>query len=182
MTGFFSGWIGYGIAMQAGVLQEPADGAYVRRPIQFSAIENGVTFDVIGGTVGPSSVVWGVLTYAGLFDAVSGGNLLVFFPLMVPVTVGVGGTYTTGAGSNVISSRDLRTAPGTQAFPSGTVIGVSRDGRSMTANLPVQVSGGVLAAQTVTFGTTVTMSTLPSQAPSAGSGQLWNNGGIIALS
>ena len=182
MTGFFSGWIGYGTTIQAGVLQEPADGAYMRRPIRFSAIENGLTFDITSGTVGPSSAVWGILTCAGLFDAVSGGNLLVFFPLMVPVAVGVGATYTTGPGNNVISGHDLRNAPGTQAFPAGTVIGASRDGRPVTANLAVQVSGGVLAAQTATFGTTVTMSTLPSQAPAAGNGRLWNNGGIIALS
>src|ERR1700710_425573 len=102
MASFFSGWIGYGIAMQAGVLQEPSDTAYARCPIQFSALENGLTFDITGGTGGPSAIPWGVLTYAGLFDAVSGGNLLVFFPLKVPVTVGAGATYTTGAGSNVV--------------------------------------------------------------------------------
>ncbi len=182
MISFFSGWIGYGAGMQANALQEPTDNAYIRRPIQFSALQNGLTFDLTSGTVGPSSTSWGILTYAGLFDAVNGGNLLVYFPLMVPVTVGVGATYTTGTSSNVISGRDLRNAPGIQVFPAGTVIGSSPDGRPVTANLPVQVSNGVLAAQTVTFGTTVTMNTLPSQAPAVGSGQLWNNGGIITLS
>ncbi len=182
MASFFSGWIGYGSTMQAGVLQEPADAAYARRPIQFSMLENGLTFDIGGGTVGPSSVAWGILTYAGLFDAMTIGNLLVFFPLMVPATINTGSTYTTGPGSNVMFGRDLRNALATQGFPAGTVIGITPDGRQMTANLPLQVNKGVLSAQTVTFGNTVTMSTLPSQASAAGSGQLWNNGGIIALS
>lgn len=182
MASFFSGWIGYGTGLQAGVLQEPTDNAYVRRCIQFSVLENGLAFDLGSGTVGPSSVAWGTLTIAGLFDAVSGGNLLVFFPLPVPVTINAGATYTTSSGSNVVFGRDLRDGSGTHVFPTGTIIGLTPDRRMMVANLPVQVSGGVLSAQSLTFGATVTMATLPSQASVTGSGQLWNNGGIIALS
>lgn len=182
MASFFSGWIGYGTGLQGGTLQEPADSAYVRRPIQFSALENGMAFDVGSGTVGPSSVAWGTLTMAGLFDAPSGGNLLVTFPLPRPVTISAGATYTTGPGTNVIYGRDLRTGANTQSFPTGTAVGVTPDGRQLTSNLPLQVTGGVLSAQSLTFGATVTMATLPSQAPAAGSGQLWNNGGIIAVS
>lgn len=178
MASFFTGWIGYGTLVSNGVLQEPADPAYARRPIQFSLLENRMAFDTGSGTVGPSSIAWGTLTLAGLFDAVSGGNLLVFFPLAVPITIGVGTTYTTGPGSNVVSGNSLH---GTQTFPSGTAIGATPDGRQMVSNLPLQVSNGVLMAQSLTFGATVSMSTLPSQAPAAGSGQLWNNGGIIAV-
>ena len=182
MASFFSGWIGYGSGLLAGALQEPIDNAYARRPIRFSALENGLAFDLGSGTVGPSSVAWGTLTFAGLFDAVVGGNLLAFFPLSVPLMINAGATYTTASGSNVVFGRDLRDSTGTRAFPSGTIIGLTPDGRSMTANLPVQVSGGVLSAQTVTFGATVTMATLPAQAAGTGSGQLWNNGGSIAVS
>ena len=182
MASFFSGWIGYGTGLQTGVLQEPTDNAYSRRPIRFSVLENGLAFDLGSGTVGPSSVAWGTLTVAGLFDMVVGGNLLVFFPLMVPALVNAGATYTTASGTNVVFGRDLRDNSGTRVFPAGTVIGLTPDGRSVTANLPVQVSNGVLSAQSLTFGATVTMATLPSQAAGTGSGQLWNNGGIIAVS
>jgi hypothetical protein len=181
MASFFSGWIGYGIGLQGGTLQEPADSAYARRPIAFSVLENGMAFDVGSGTVGPSSVAWGTLTIAGLFDAPTGGNLLVVFPLRLPVTINVGATYTTGPGANLVFGRDLRSGANTQTFPAGTVIGFTPDGRQMVANLPLQLSAGVLSAQSLTFGATVTMATLPSQAPVAGSGQLWNNGGIIAV-
>jgi len=181
MASFFSGWIGYGTGVLAGILQEPADGAYIRRPILFSPIENGTAFDIASGTVGPSSVAWGSFTYAGLFDAASGGNLLVFFPLLLPVSVGAGATYTTAPRGNLLSGRDLRNGSTTHGFPAGTAIGFTLDGRQMTANLSLQVSGGVLSAQSLSFGNTVTMGTLPSQPPAAGSGQLWNNGGIIAV-
>ena len=182
MANFFSGWIGYGTSLQNAVLQEPTDTAYVRRPIQFSMLQTGTTFDLVGGTVGPSSAAWGTLTVAGLFDAVSGGNLLAFFPLLMPVIVKAGMTYTTGPATNLLSGHDLRDGAGIRAFPAGTAIGFTPDGRSVIANLPLQVNSGVLSAQTLTFGATVTMATLPLQASVTGSGQLWNNGGIIAVS
>jgi len=181
MASFFSGWIGYGTGVLAGVLQEPTDGAYIRRPILFSPLENGIAFDTASGTVGPSSVAWGIFTYAGLFDAAGGGNLLVFFPLLLPVAVGAGATYTTAPGGNLVSGRDLRNGSTTQGFPAGTAVGLTPDGRQMTANLPLQVTGGVLSAQSLSFGNTVTMGALPSQPPVGGSGQLWNDGGIIAV-
>ncbi len=182
MASFFSGWIGYGTGLQTGTLQEPADKAYSRRPIRFSVLENGLTFDIGSGTVGPSSAAWGTLTIAGLFDAVTGGNLLAFFPLAVPVVIKAGATYTTSSGSNVLFGRDLRDGSAVRALPAGTLIGVTPDGRNVIANLPVQVSGGVLSAQSLIFGATVTMATLPLQAAVTGSGQLWNNGGIVAVS
>ena len=182
MANFFSGWIGYGTSLQTGILQEPADNTYIRRPIQFSALQSGTTFDLSGGTVGPSSVAWGTLTVAGLFDAVSGGNLLASFPLIVPVLIKARMTYTTGPGANLLSGHDLRDGTSIRAFPAGTAIGFTPDGRNVIANLPLQVTGGVLSAQSLTFGTTVTMATLPIQASVTGSGQLWNNGGIVAVS
>ncbi len=181
MANFFSGWIGYGAAVQGGVLQEPADAAYARRPILFAPLQNGMTFDVNSGTVGPSSTAWGTLSIAGLFDAVSGGNLLVVFPLLLPVTVGISATYTTGPGTNLVSGCGTSGGLATHLFPAGTMVGVTPDGRMLVANIPLQLSSGVLSAQSLTFGATVTMATLPSQSPSAGSGQLWNNGGIISV-
>ena len=182
MATFFSGWIGYGAAVQGGVLQEPADVAYARRPIVFAPLQNGMTFDVNSGTVGPSSAAWGTLSFAGLFDAMSGGNLLVVFPLSLPVVIGAGATYTTGPGTNLVSGCGTPADRATHLFPAGTMVGVTPDGRMLVANIPLQLNNGVLSAQSSTFGSTVTMATLPSQSPGAGSGQLWNNGGVISVS
>ncbi len=182
MGNFFSGWIGYGAGVQGSVLQEPSDAAYARRSIVFAPLQNGTTFDMNSGTVGPSSAAWGTLSFAGLFDAVSGGNLLVVFPLLVPVVIGAGATYTTGPGTNVLGGCGARDGVTMHLFPAGTTVGATPDGRILTANIPLQLSNGVLSAQSSTFGATVTMATLPSQSPNAGSGQLWNNGGIISVS
>ena len=181
MSSFFSGWIGYGTGVQAGTLLEPSDTSYARRRIQFSALENRMTFDVGGGTVGPASVSWGALSIAGLFDAQSGGNLLLVSPLQSPAIIAVGGTYTTGPRSNVFVGVGQIGGSGTESYPAGAVIGVTSDGRQWVTNVAVQISAGVLSAQTPSFGTTVTMATLPAQQPTTGSGQLWNNGGIISV-
>ncbi len=182
MANFFSGWIGYGAGVQASVLQEPVDTAYSRRSIVFAPLQSGTSFDMNSGTVGPSSAAWGTLSYAGLFDAASSGNLLVVFPLLLPVTIGLGATYTTGPGTNLITRCGTPDGLATHLFPAGTTVGVTPDGRVLLANIPLQLSSGVLSPQSSTFGATVTMATLPSQSPSVGSGQLWNNGGIISIS
>jgi len=178
---FFTGWIGYGTGVVAGVLQEPADPSYARRMIVFSGLENGVTFDVTAGTVGPSTTAWGTIAVAGLFDAASGGNLLVSFALPVPVAVGVGSTLSTSSRANVITG--CPGGPGTLALslPSGSTVGLSPDGRLYTANVALQILSGVLSAQAASFGGSVTMGVLPSQSPSSGTGQLWNNGGIVSV-
>ena len=181
MGSFFSGWIGYGAALIGGALQEPSDNAYSRRQIQFSSLENQVTFDVGGGTVGPAIVSWGLLTFGALFDAQSGGSMLLSFPLLRPVTIGAAMTYTTSAGANVLMGMGLSSGPGTQAFPAGTIVGSTPDGRNWTTGVAVQVSGGVLSSQALSFGANVTMASLPAQAPSSGTGQLWNNGGMISV-
>ena len=181
MASFFSGWIGYGTGFTAGALLEPADPAYARRPITFSRLESEVSFDIGGGTVGPASVPWGVLTYAGLYDALSAGNLLVVFPLFRPATIGAGVTYTTGPGSNMLVGTGLSSHRGSLAIPAGALMGQTPDGRPWTTSVAVQVSNGVLAAQVVAFGNSVTMASLPAQSPNSGSGQLWNDGGVIAV-
>ncbi|WP_428394150.1 phage tail fiber protein [Lichenicoccus sp.] len=181
MASFFSGWIGYGIGLVAGSLQEPSDPAYGRRAVHFSVLENGVAFDTGGGTVGPSSANWGFLTYAALFDDRQAGNLLLSCPLLHPVNIHTGATFTSSPGANFIIGLGFVGGPGAQGFPAGTLIGLTPDGRQWTTGVAVQISGGVLSAQVQSFGSNVTMANLPSQSPTSGTGALWNNGGIIAV-
>ena len=181
MASFFSGWIGYGTGIAAGSLQEPVDTAYGRRPTQFSILENGVAFDTVGGTVGPSVLNWGVLSYLALFDSRQAGNLLLSCPLLLPVNIQPGMTFTTRPGTNVVIGLGFSARPGAQGFPSGTVIAATPDGRQWTTGVAVQVSSGVLSAQVQSFGSGVTMANLPSTSPNPGTGALWNNGGIVAV-
>ncbi len=186
MAIFFNGWIGYGTAVQAGVLTEPADQAYARRPFVLGDLDSGIVADVGGGTVGPASTAWGSLGFAGLFDAQAAGNLLLWFALRSPVTVKAGGTITSGGGGGVGGHRfyfpDLQAYPlRSHLWPAGSVVASTSEGRLLTAGVALQASGGLLSAQTPVFGTGVVMASLPAAQPATGSGQLWNNGGIISI-
>lgn len=182
MATFFSGWIGYGSAVQAGVLAEPSDPAYLRRPYTLGDIDSGMVRDVGSGTVGPAGASWGAVGFAALFDAQTGGNLLLWFPLQVSITVGVGGTITGAGSANQFFFPDLQTgARATTVWPVGAPVGRTSEGRVLTAGVPLQAIAGQLSAQTTAFGTNVTMASLPAAQPQTGTGQLWNNGGIISV-
>nr|WP_321986657.1 hypothetical protein [uncultured Lichenicoccus sp.] len=182
MPGFFSGWIGYGLTMQGSAVTEPFDPGYARRQIQFSALQNGTCFDTGGGTCGPSSAAWGTLAFAALFDATTAGNLLLWWPLSPPAAIAAGCTYTTRAGANILFFRSLRDGPDVVTFPASSSVAVTPDGRSVSTGVALQVVHGVMSANPAAFGSTVVMSALPATASTPGSGQLWNDGGVVAVS
>ena len=182
MAIFFNGWLGYGTAVVAGILGEPADPAYVRRPIVLGDLNSGIVGDVGSGTVGPASVAWGSIGFMALFDAQSSGNMLLWLPLRVPIVIQIGNTITTGNGGNSFNFSDLRGGVGmTRVWPTGSIVATTVDGRALTAGVPLQATGGLLSAQALAFGSTVTMAALPQAQPVLGSGQLWNNGGVISV-
>ena len=179
---FFNGWIGYGNAVQAGVLAEPADAAYARRQFMLGDLDSGIVADVGSGTVGPAGTAWGPIRFAALFDAQTAGNLLLWFPLPAPLNVQLGGTITSGAGGNRFYFPDLQGGTSRiHLWPAGSVVAGAPDGRVLTAGVSLQVSAGILAAQASVFGNGVVMANLPAALPAAGSGQLWNNGGVISV-
>ncbi|WP_428375192.1 phage tail fiber protein [Lichenicoccus sp.] len=182
MPSFFSGWIGYGLTIQGGALLEPVDPGYARRQIHFSPLQNGTCFDTSGGTSGPSVASWGTLACAALFDAVTAGNLLLWWPLSSPAVIAAGRTYTTSMGTNILFFHSLREGPDVFGFPGGSTVAVTPDGRPVGTGVALQVVGGVLSANPATFGSTVVMPALPAAASTPGSGQLWNDGGVVAVS
>lgn len=183
MAAFFNGWIGYGTAVAGGVLAEPADPAYARRPYVLGDMDNGIVRDVGSGTAGPATVGWGTIGYAGLFDAQTGGNLLLWMPLPAPCIVGVGNTITSDTGAFRYCFPGLQSpAQPVVVWPAGSLVAWTQHRRWLTAGVSLQVSAGVMSAQTLAFGATVTMANLPPTQASSGSGQLWNNGGIISVS
>ena len=183
MAMFFNGWIGYGTNVAAGVLAEPVDGGYLRRPFVLGTMDHGIVGDVGSGTVGPAVAAWGVIGYMGLFDAQVGGNLLLWAPLPVPIAVLANGTITSGTNANRLRFPDLQADDhATHLWPVGAPVARTADGRVLIAGVPLQVTDMRLAAQSQTFGAAVTMAALPPTQQAAGSGLLWNNGGIISVS
>ena len=49
MVMFFNGWLGYGTNVTAGVLAEPADSGYVRRPFVLGSLDSGIVSDIGSG-------------------------------------------------------------------------------------------------------------------------------------
>ena len=183
MTTFFNGWLGYGTSVTAGVLAEPADNGYMRRPFVLGSVDNGIVSDIGKGTVGPAVTSWGVIGFSGLFDAQIGGNLLLWMTLPNPINVLPNRTITSGAMTSHFLFPDLRNASyNTHAWPVGAPVAQTHDGRILTAGVPLQATNGQLAAQSQIFGTAVTMAVLPTTQQSVGSGLLWNNGGVISVS
>jgi hypothetical protein len=77
---------------------EVSVGGYVRKPIAFAApatrtTNNGATIDW-----DPASADWGAITHATVFDALTGGNMLLFKTLAATKTVHSGETFSIGAG------------------------------------------------------------------------------------
>lgn len=183
MAIFFNGWLGYGLAVQAGILGEPTDAAYVRRPFVLGDINSGIVGDVGGGTVGPATSAWGTIGFMALFDAQVGGNMLLWLPVPAPLVIRAGNTITMAGGSNSFLFSDIQAGRNTTfAWPAGSVVARTPDGRVLTAGVPLQSTGGQLSAQLLAFGSTVTMVALPLAQPVSGTSQLWNNGGVISIS
>ncbi|NPD67864.1 hypothetical protein HN018_10845 [Lichenicola cladoniae] len=183
MAIFFSGWLGYGLVVQAGILTEPIDPSYARRPFVLRDVDNGIVRNIGGGTVGPATAAWGRIGFMALFDAQAGGNMLLWLPLPVPLVVGTGNTITMAGGSSSFLFSDIQAGRNaTFTWPAGSVVARTPDGRVLTAGVPLQSTGGLLSAQVLTFGSTVTMAALPLAQPASGTSQLWNNGGVISIS
>lgn len=72
---------------------EVSGGSYVRLPITFSASVGGSssnTTDIIFST---ATIAWGNITHGGIFDALSGGNLLFHSALSTPKLISIGDIF-----------------------------------------------------------------------------------------
>ncbi len=183
MATFFNGWLGYGTGVTAGLLLEPSDSGYMRRPYVLGNMDSGIVSDVGSGTVGPAAGPWGTIGFMGLFDAQIGGNLLLWLALRHPLKVVANGTITSGTGVNRFFFPDLQTASrSTFIWPAGAPVAQMPDGRLAVAGVSLQIINAQLSVQTQVLGTAVTMGGLPTVQQITGSGLLWNNGGVISVS
>ena len=82
----------------ADVGTEVTGGSYARTAATFGAPSNGVSLSSADVTFPTCTATWGVVTYVGLRDASTAGNLLYHSPLDESKTVGIGDVFkiTTG--------------------------------------------------------------------------------------
>jgi hypothetical protein len=75
----------------AGVLTgEVAGGSYLRQAVSWSTISNGVASNSALITFPHATADWGNVTYLGLLDAPTGGNMLMYAPATLAKTIGAG--------------------------------------------------------------------------------------------
>ena len=179
-SNFFSGWLGFGATLTTTGLEEPVDSAYARRSIVLGVLSGGRAQDMVPGTIGPASGPWSPLLFAGLFDAPASGNLLATWPLAHPVILSAGQTWTSQGLFTLVLDGEVGQSPlSPRAWVAGTRIGIIGSGSVVSAAQNLQLLGGQLS---IASGTSVTaIGSLPTTAPASGSGQLWNNGGVICV-
>ncbi len=178
-TYFFAGWLGYGTAFSSLALVEPVDASYARRPIAYGELDGVLAHDISVGTVGPAAVAWGTLLFAGLFSAEAGGTLLAVIPLSRPEMVTIGMTVTAARSFSFSLSGFSGNLGGTMSWTAGAELGRTPDMLPVVACQNLQVVSGTLTP--LITSSSSSMTALPLTPPPTGSGQLWNNGGVICI-
>jgi hypothetical protein len=92
---------------------EVATGSYARTAITFSAAAAGAITTSADCDFPAATADWGTITYVGIFDASTSGNLLFYAPLDTSTAVNNGSTFSIAAGdfdvSLVASSSEMST-------------------------------------------------------------------------
>jgi hypothetical protein len=82
---------------------EVSGGGYQRQPISLAPASNGATYNVEDIVFPTATSDWGTIVAVGIFDAQTGGNLLMWAMLTTPKTVNAGDTFIIKAGDLDIS-------------------------------------------------------------------------------
>ena len=82
---------------------EVSGGSYARTSATFSASSSGATANSADITFPTATASWGTVTYVGLYDASSAGNLLYFTPLDVSKTIDSGDIFKITTGNLTVS-------------------------------------------------------------------------------
>lgn len=69
---------------------ELSGGSYSRQAVTFSAASSGTTSNNAAVEFSPATSAWGVITHYGIFDASTGGNLLIHGAFTSSRTIAVG--------------------------------------------------------------------------------------------
>lgn len=82
---------------------EVSGGSYARQTIAFDSPTNGVGANTATVTFPTPTASWGTVTHVGIYDASTGGNLLVHAALAQEKVAGIGDTVRFNAGDLTVS-------------------------------------------------------------------------------
>jgi len=145
-----NGYLALASGVAGGSFVEISGGGYARRPLAFAALSFGMTQDVQGGTIGPcTGAAWGEVVGVGIFDAMSAGNLLLYWSLRTPVYIAVGGTRTDAAGTYPLYFPDLALPAlpsSTVSWPAASLLATGSGGIPVYSGVALACSSGELQA------------------------------------
>lgn len=75
---------------EAGGGTEVSGGGYARQPVSFAAAANGAASNNADIAFPVATADWGTITHVALFDAATGGNMLLYGALSVAKTIQTG--------------------------------------------------------------------------------------------
>lgn len=78
---------------------EVSGGSYARVALSTTAASSGVADNDVAISFPTASGTWGTITYVGIFDASTVGNLLAYAPLLASVTITSGEQLSFAAGA-----------------------------------------------------------------------------------
>lgn len=87
----------------AGTGTEVSGGSYVRQAATFGAPSNGVSTTTADITYPQATAGYGTVSFIGIWDAVSAGNMLYHTPLDVSKTIDTGDIFKIAAGSLTVT-------------------------------------------------------------------------------
>lgn len=82
---------------------EVSGGSYARKTVTFGTAVNGVISNNIDITFDVATVNWGTITHIGIYDAVSGGNLLFHGALTASKSINVDDQLKISSGSLTVN-------------------------------------------------------------------------------
>ena len=141
------GWLAQCSAVAAAACTEPTASTYARQPISFASPVKGLTVNAT--TYQFSQANLGTVAGRAIFDAPTGGHLLLVLPLAAGYAVPIQGDYGdvgalrfTWTSMTAIANGDAFSA----SFLAGSTVGATPDGSSVTAGTNESFTRGVLAA------------------------------------
>lgn len=82
---------------------EVTGGSYARKPITFATATTGSTSNTTDVLFPAATASWGTITHVGIYDAVTGGNLLWHGPLSASKTIAATDEFKIGSSKFTIS-------------------------------------------------------------------------------
>jgi hypothetical protein len=155
---FFTGYLAQGVGSGSGFVENAATG-YARYAVTLGPLNNSGLTSLTGPVMAQNGATAVTVTQRALYDAPTGGNLIMWWNVASPIQVAANGIDFIRAGSlNHTFPALALNGQGITAIdtPNGTKIGTTADGSAILAGVTVEARNGVMYAAIVAGGSSLT--------------------------